>query len=145
MRNIFLVGVVLLFSGCVSKSSLAKSSNVMNFCSNDSVLNTYDFLVKKMQNHYLSKTDGNETVPLYTNTGAMVEMDGKTYIEHEKNDNNIYEISVSKKIGLSPKVYGELINIFEGSNDCITKVEVKYISFYWKKDAVLVEGWLKNK
>ncbi len=137
--EIFLL-VSLIFVGCTNKKSLRVSTTNEKICSNKSVDITYSMLLEGLKLHYT----GSKDLSSYTEEGLfatptiLVSMPGTTYIE-DAYVNNKYEIYISIKNGISPKILGELIEISQNNKKCPTLVKINYMNEMWKRHGILVK------
>jgi hypothetical protein len=141
LGTIFLLLLSISLTGCASKKSLRVTKTNEIICSNQSVEDTYRFLVKGLRVHYT----GSEELTSHTDVGMFatgtifVPMPGTIYIENEYLGNNKYEIYVSVKNGISPKMIGELIEIKKINNSCKTTIKINYMNGMWKRHGVFVK------
>ncbi len=131
----------IFLTGCASKKSLRVTKNHEIVCSNQSVEDTYRFLVKDLRVHYT----GSEELSSHTEHGMfgggsiLMPMAGTTYVEDAHIANNKYEIYISIKNGISPKMIGELIEINKSNPKCYTTVKINYMNSMWKRHGIIVK------
>jgi len=144
--KIFLLSLgVILLSGCASKQSLKTSTTNETICSEKSTKSTYTLLLKGIKKHYTGSEDKathTDEGMLYNGT-IMVPASGTTSIESKIVSIDKYEIYVSIKNGISPQMYGELIEIYKGKNGCKTEVKISYMNRFWKQHGMIVKSLLK--
>ena len=149
MNKIFKFEVFLLLSlifvGCTSKKSLRISKTNEKICSNKSVEITYSMLLEGLKLHYTGSKDlsSHTEEGLFATPTILISMPGTTYIE-DAHVNNKYEIYVSIKNGISPKLLGELIEISQNDKKCRTLVKINYMNKMWKRHGVFVKELLQK-
>jgi hypothetical protein len=149
MKNILIIIVMIFISGCATKQSLSTSSNIKTLCSSKTPIETYESLFKKMCEAYTGDSNQSSYVAsgqLYSGIpGVMISTPSGIYIETNQYDNQQYEISLSIKNGISPKMYGELITISEGNENCITQINIRYLNFFWERHVELTTKLLAEE
>ena len=147
MVKVLLVSISILFIGCASKESLKTSSTIEKVCSTKSVDKTYEYLVDKMKIHYLGSTDKSikTTDGTYYNGNSMVTLNDSIFVENKKVSEDNYEIILSLKNGITHRMYGEMIEVKKGIDNCESTVTLKYMNSMWKKvHGTYVKKWMNE-
>jgi len=145
-RPVCLLLLSIFLAGCASKQSLRVTKTNEIICSNQSVQDTYRVLVEGLRMHYTGSKDldSHTDEGMFATGSILIPMAGTTYIEDARIGNNKYEIYISIKNGISPKILGELIEINQSNKMCHTTVKINYLNSMWKRHGLIVKKILSS-
>ncbi len=143
MKKFLLLTTLSFLVGCSLPSNvndLKKSSILIPMLSKLPPEQTYQVLLKEMQNIYSSSS----TVPIPV-AGTVVAVNGSDVVEGRKVKTNQYQVTLTTKAGFSSAL-GEVIDIIPNQNkSCPTRMNIRVMNRYWKVHADRIKKALTNK